>query len=63
MVTASWKAVAVRAMQGSVCEMEWDVATVWQLRGLCGNYRVYVAVTQSRWRLLEGVHVHPVIAT
>ena len=28
---------------------EWDVATSWQLQGLCGNYRVYVAVTGSMW--------------
>ena len=52
--------------------MEWDAATSWQLRGLRGNYGVYVAVTGLRgnygiyvavtgstWRLPEGCHVHP----
>ena len=31
--------------------LEWDVATLWQLWGLHGNYWVYVAVTGSIWRL------------
>ena len=30
----------VRAMQGNFLEMEWDMATLWQLRGLRGNYGV-----------------------
>ena len=34
--------------------MEWDVATSWQLRCLCGNCGVYIAVTGYMWRLVEG---------
>ena len=29
---------------GLYYQMEWDVATSWQLQGQYGNYRVYVAV-------------------
>ena len=31
-------------MQGDFREMEWDVATSWQLQTLRGNKRLYVAV-------------------
>ena len=30
--------------------MEWDVAISWQLRGLCGNYGMYVAFTGCMWQ-------------
>ena len=37
--------------------MEWDVGIYWQLWGLHGNYRVYVAVMGSTWQCLHGVYV------
>ena len=39
---------------------EWDVATSWLLRGLCGDKLTgnYVFVMGSTWRLLESCHIH-----
>ena len=55
MVTPSCKAVHKSHAENFLCEMNWDVATTWQLRGLCDNYGVYVAVTGSMW-LSQGLH-------
>ena len=43
-------------------EMEWDVVTSWQLRSLCGNYGIYVAVTGCMWQPSSkprNSHVYP----
>ena len=41
--------------------LEWDVAILWQLRGLCGNYRMYAAVTvcTCTWQLSGKHHGDP----
>ena len=51
-VTASRKAVPLTPMkEDNIHKMEWDAATSWQLRDLCGNDGVYVAVTGSHWKV------------
>ena len=50
-----------KTTQGNFHEIECEVVTSWQLRGL--RSRVYVAFTGSTWCLLEGCRVHPVTAT
>ena len=43
-------------------EMEWDGAISGQVRGLRGNYGMYVAVTGSTWQHSNKTHVDPVTA-
>ena len=56
-------------MWDNVRDMEWDVATLWQLQGLCGNYGVcmtvigsiYVAPSARLPFTPRNSHVHSVI--
>ena len=41
----------VWAKEDNFRKMEWAVDISWQLRGLCGNYGSYVAVTGCMWRI------------
>ena len=47
------KSCLVRAMNGNFCEIEWDVPTSWQLRGLCGNYRVNLELMGTAWKISD----------
>ena len=52
--TMNYKLVSrshARATQGNFREMEWDVATSWQLRSCVAIRCLYVAVTGSTWLL------------
>ena len=46
-------------------KIEWNVVVSCHLWGLCGTYRVYVAVTGHGWQpsSMHHVHVYCVIAT
>ena len=50
----------IRATEDNLHEVDWDVATLWQLQDRCGNYWICVVVMGSTWYLLEGCYIHPV---
>ena len=46
----NWSKIYIKPSRKSdFREMEWDVALSWLLRGLRGNYVVYVAVAGCTW--------------